>query len=415
MPLPIVLSIALIFVIGLWPVTAWAVPAETAFVAQSVIAAIGGCTVFLAASGWGLYTAGRIRDEGASAAAMALPLTLAAAILGHALFGFGLASHGAPGGVLALPGPFRADDVAALAGDFEALAQRARRYASGVYWVAGAMLAALTAVISAGAAFGRLRPWTGGVIGAVVGGLACPIYLSWTRAGGWLSELGFRDAGFGGAAFGLGGWIAAVGVLVLGARSRRPAFEGGGVAPPRTALATVGAAFALPALVLSTSLAEGDLGRTEDAVAMGRALSNLWIGAVAGALSAAVIGLADRTERLRAFDGAFAGVAILAAAPGAPHAMAAALLGAIAGAVSQATPFAINRFGVDDESRAIGVAAAPASLGLLLVAWTDAEARLGAQAIGAGTLILFATAVAAPLWFAARMIDGGEAGSAEKP
>lgn len=410
-----VASIALMVAMGLWPGNARAIPAETAFVMQSGFAALAACAVFLAASGWGLYTAGRIREEGASAAAMALPLTLAAAMLGHAVFGFGLASHGAPGGVLAVPGTFRADDVAALAGDFGALAERDRAYASGVFWVGGATLAALAAVISAGAAFGRLRPWTGGVIGAVVGGLACPIYLSWTTAGGWLSELGFQDAGFGGAAFGLGGWIAAIGVLVLGARPRRPAFEGGGATPPRTALATVGAAFALPALVLAIAAAEGELGRTEDAVTMGRALANLWIGAAAGALAAAVIGLADRSERLRAFDGAFAGVAILAAAPGAPGAMVAVILGALAGAVSQATPFAISRLGVDDASRAIGVAAAPATLGLLLAAWTHPDARLGGQAIGAGALLLFASAVAGPLWFAARMIDGSELGSGENP
>jgi hypothetical protein len=278
--------------------------------------------------------------------------------------------------------------------------------ASGAQVAVETALACIAGVIAAGAAAARARPWAGAVAGGLTAGIVTPLHRVWTSEAGWLGQAGFYDPAGVGSALLVPGILAFVGAALLGDRAHplwRPE-----VAKPtpagRPALAIVGAGFALPAFIFGGAALAGSWSDVEGAVRFGSALVGLFATAASGAVAAGLLGTLGAGDRLRAFDGAVAGlVAGLAAAGTPPAGM--VLLGVAAGTIATLLPGVIRYTGVDDAVRSLSVIAAPALLGLMIVGFTLDDVTIAAQILGSGASILIAAASALPVWLILRAAD----------
>ncbi len=270
--------------------------------------------------------------------------------------------------------------------------------------------------IVSGAVAERMKLWAFLVFAVVLTGVIYPLEGSWTWGGKavfgmyTLGDLGFVDFAGSGIVHMAGAAAALAGVLLLGARKGKYGKNGSVKAIPgcNLPLATLGT-FILwmgwfgfnGGSVLATATVE-----SANSVAVVFMNTNA---AAAGGLLAALMlarimfGKADLTMAL---NGALAGLVAITAGPDTPSALQATLFGAAGGLLVVFSIITMDKLKIDDPVGAISVHGVVGLLGLLLVPFTNDDASIVGQLVGALTIFVWVFVTSLITFFVIKMIIG---------
>lgn len=270
--------------------------------------------------------------------------------------------------------------------------------------------------IVSGAVAERMKLWAFLVFAVVLTGVIYPLEGSWTWGGKavfgmyTLGDLGFVDFAGSGIVHMAGAAAALAGVLLLGARKGKYGKNGSVKAIPgcNLPLATLGT-FILwmgwfgfnGGSVLATATVE-----SANSVAVVFMNTNA---AAAGGLLAALMlarimfGKADLTMAL---NGALAGLVAITAGPDTPSALQATLFGAAGGLLVVFSIITLDKLKIDDPVGAISVHGVVGLLGLLLVPFTNDDASIVGQLVGALTIFVWVFVTSLITFFVIKMIIG---------
>jgi len=293
----------------------------------------------------------------------------------------------------------------------EVLTSKGETYYSGMsdFFFQVVFVATAMSIVS-GAVAERMKLWAFLLFAIVMTGFIYPVQGYWKWGGGFLDALGFKDFAGSGVVHLCGASAALAGVLLLGARKGKYGKDGSVNAIPgaNMPLATLGT------FILwlgwfgfngGSELKISDIGEA-NAVAAVFVNTNM---AAAGGLIAALItarilfGKADLTMTL---NGALAGLVAITAEPLTPVPLMATLIGAVGGLIVVFSIITLDKLRIDDPVGAISVHGVVGMWGLLAVPITNAEANIGAQLIGLGTILGWVFATSFITWLIIRFIMG---------
>lgn len=279
-------------------------------------------------------------------------------------------------------------------------------------------VAGVAATIVGGALAERTRLLGHTVVAALAAGVVYPVAGHWAWGGapegapsGWLGQLGFIDFAGGTVVHGTGGWLALAGVLVVGPRLGRfaPAPDGTRPGPSRggdRATATIGV------LVLWFGwfgfIGASAVGRAAD---VGAVVVNTMLAGAAGGLTLVLLAFVRdaRPDVAACINGTLAGLVAVTAGAQLYETTDAILVGVAGATVASLGARTLERLRIDDAIGAFPVHACAGLAGTLLVAvfgdpaaFGDRSAleQLGVQALGAGSIALWAFGVGYVVLFA---------------
>ena len=250
---------------------------------------------------------------------------------------------------------------------------------------------ALAAIIPLGAAGERWRLGAACASTAIFAGWTYPLFAHWVWGGGWLAQLGFRDAGGSSTIQAVGGLTALAVARLLGPRHGK--YDSAGVPaafPGHNAVLVLFGCF-LTWIGWIGLNGQGSLLMAPDTADIPAVAVNTTLSAAAGLLSAAALTRArfGRPDASLCANGWTGGLVASSAActwmaPGA-----AVFVGAIAGVlVTFCVEWLDVRLRIDDPAGSVSVHAAGGIWGILAVALCGAG-RWSAQLAGVATLLIF--------------------------
>ncbi len=245
-----------------------AVSDETAYVFNTLSFLVHGFLVLWMAAGFAMLESGLVRTKSVTTILLKNIALFSIAGIAFYLVGYNLMYQGVDGGFLGSLAVWRADDAAALAGDY------------------GAGYAAASIVSGALAERVKLWPFLGFVV--VLTTVIYPIQGAWHWGGGWLSELGFVDFAGSTLVHSVGGWAALCGAIIVGARRGRYGPDGKVVPMPGSSLplATLGTFILWLGWLGFNGGSQLALGSALDVTAMAIVYVNTNLGAAAGVVAA---------------------------------------------------------------------------------------------------------------------------------
>ena len=281
-----------------------AVPADSAFVFNTLLFLIGGFLVMWMAAGFAMLEAGLVRTKNVSMQCTKNIALFSIAALMYLLIGYNI-MYPADGnwmiqdwiGDLGIKDIKPVDDAGAstvTAGD---------GYSPGSDFFFQLMFCATTASIVSGTLAERIKLWPFLIFTAVLTGFIYPIEASWQWGTGVLSDAGFSDFAGSTLVHSAGGWAALAGAILLGARHGK--FVDGRVNPmpgSNMPLATLGTFILWLGWFGFNGGSQLALGSVADADAVSQIFANTNTAAAGGALAALILtqilyGKVDLTDR----------------------------------------------------------------------------------------------------------------------
>lgn len=369
---------------------------ETQYIMNSFLFLFCGCLVMFMAAGFAMLEAGMVRNKSVATIMLKNIALYATASLMFYLVGYNLMYMNVDGGYIGSLAIWKADDAAALAGDFSA------GYASTADWFFQMVFVATTASIISGTLAERVRILPFMLFVVILTGFLYPITGSWQWGGGWLSEMGFSDFAGSTLVHAAGGACALTGAIILGPRAGRFDSEGKLVNFPPSAITLVG----LGTFILwlgwfgfngGSQLAMGTAG---DVVAISKIFANTNTAAAAGVIVTMLFSLAryGRIDVYQMLNGALAGLVAITAEPLTPEIWQAALIGGAGGALLVLAEPVLIKFKVDDVVGAIPVHLVCGIFGTLVVPFTNPETNFMTQLIGMGSVVAFMMVASSVIW-----------------
>jgi Amt family ammonium transporter len=270
--------------------------------------------------------------------------------------------------------------------------------------------------IVSGAVAERMKRWAFLAFAVVMTGFIYPMEGSWTWGGNDvfglynLGDLGFLDFAGSGIVHMAGAAAALSGVLFLGARKGKYGANGSVNAIPGANLpmATLGT-FILwmgwfgfnGGSVLATASVD-----SANSVAM--VFLNTNAAAATGLIAALIVArlLFGKADLTMALNGALAGLVAITAGPDTPTAAQASLIGAVGGILVVFSILALDKAKIDDPVGAISVHGVVGLFGLLVVPWTNGDASMTGQLIGAATIFGWVFAASSVVWLVLKVVIG---------
>ncbi|UTA48067.1 ammonium transporter [Simiduia sp. 21SJ11W-1] len=270
--------------------------------------------------------------------------------------------------------------------------------------------------IVSGAVAERMKLWAFLAFAVVMTGFIYPMEGSWTWGGEavfglyTLGDLGFLDFAGSGIVHMAGAAAALSGVLLLGARKGKYTADGKAVAIPgaNLPLATLGT-FILwmgwfgfnGGSVLATA-------SVDSANSVAVVFMNTNAAAAGGLIGALILAqiLFGKADLTMALNGALAGLVAITAGPDTPSALEATLIGAIGGLLVVGSIVTLDKLKIDDPVGAISVHGVVGLFGLLVVPYTNGDAKLTGQIIGALTIFGWVFITSGVVWFVLKMLIG---------
>jgi Amt family ammonium transporter len=270
--------------------------------------------------------------------------------------------------------------------------------------------------IVSGAVAERMKLWAFLAFAVVMTGFIYPMEGSWTWGGNDvfglynLGDLGFLDFAGSGIVHMAGAAAALSGVLFLGARKGKYGANGSVNAIPGANLpmATLGT-FILwmgwfgfnGGSVLATASVD-----SANSVAM--VFLNTNAAAATGLIAALIVArlLFGKADLTMALNGALAGLVAITAGPDTPTAAQASLIGAVGGILVVFSILALDKAKIDDPVGAISVHGVVGLFGLLVVPWTNGDASMTGQLIGAATIFGWVFAASSVVWLVLKVVIG---------
>lgn len=377
------------------------------FVFNTLLLIFCGMVVMLMSAGFCMLQVGLVRSK--NAAAICLKNVAAYALSGVMvwLIGYHLIYGVEPGGFLGQFAMWAPKDIDPVD----------KGVASSADFFFQLVFAATTASIVSGALAERVKLPAFIIFTALLTGLIYPIAASWEWGKGYL-DADWKFVDFAGSTLvhSVGGWAALAGAVIVG--PRRGKFQGRRVTPlpgsnlPLAALGTFILWFGWFGFNGGSQLAFGAIG---DAIAVSTIIVNTNMAASGGVIAAIVMTsmIYKRVDLTIVLNGAIGGLVSITADPLSPAIWQAVLIGAMGGVIVTVGVPLLDRLKIDDV-----VGAVPAHLfcgiwGTLVVVWTNSDASIVGQLVGATMVGAFAFGISALVWTALRFSIGARA-SAEQ-
>jgi ammonium transporter, Amt family len=223
-------------------------------------------------------------------------------------------------------------------------------------------------------------------------------------------QFGFKDFAGSGIVHLAGATAALAGVILLGARKGKygPNGEVHAITGANLPMATLGT------FILwmgwfgfngGSVLKLGDIGNA-NAVAMVFLNTNAAAaGGLVGALMVARI-LFGKADLTMALNGALAGLVAITASPDSPSAMAATIIGIVAGIIVVFSIIGLDKLKIDDPVGAISVHGVVGLFGLLVVPFTSEGTTFLGQLIGAAVIFAWVFIASFVVWFIIKLVIG---------
>jgi len=351
--------------------------------ALTLVLGLLACLVPLASAGLALMNSGLSRSRSAAHAMLAPLCVTAAAVLAYFVCGWSWQSFPRGDHAITVPGSswnWIGLEPLFMRGVSNSLAAWLQMFS-----------VALAAIIPLGAAGERWRLGAACASTAIFAGWTYPLFAHWVWGGGWLAQLGFRDAGGSSTIQAVGGLTALAMARLLGPRHGKYDSEGMPAAfPGHNAVLVLFGCFLTWVGWIGLNGA-GSLLFAPDSADIARIAMNTTLSAAAGLLAAAVLTRArfGRPDASLCANGWTAGlVASSAACPWMAPA-AAAFVGAVAGLlVTYCVEWLDVRLRIDDPAGSVSVHAAGGLWGVLAVALFG-PGKWSAQFAGVAALLLF--------------------------
>ena len=361
-----------------------AVPADSAFVFNTLLFLIGGFLVMWMAAGFAMLEAGLVRTKNVSMQCTKNIALFSIAALMYLLIGYNI-MYPADGnwmiqdwiGDLGIKDIKPVDDAGAstvTAGD---------GYSPGSDFFFQLMFCATTASIVSGTLAERIKLWPFLIFTAVLTGFIYPIEASWQWGTGVLSDAGFSDFAGSTLVHSAGGWAALAGAILLGARHGK--FVDGRVNPmpgSNMPLATLGTFILWLGWFGFNGGSQLALGSVADADAVSQIFANTNTAAAGGALAALILTqiLYGKVDLTMVLNGALAGLVSITAEPLTPTLIESTWIGAVGGVIVVFTVPLLDRLRIDDVVGAIPVHLFAGIWGTLIVAINTQTTPEGADA-----------------------------------
>lgn len=263
--------------------------------------------------------------------------------------------------------------------------------------------------IVSGAVAERMKLWAFLIFAVVMTGFIYPIQGYWKWGGGFLDGLGFLDFAGSGVVHMCGASAALAGVLLLGARKGK--YAGGRInAMPgaNLPLATLGTFILWLGWFGFNGGSELKISNIEEANAVSMVFVNTNTAAAGGLVAALLFsriwfGKADLTMAL---NGALAGLVAITAEPLTPTPLVATLIGAIGGLIVVASIVFLDKMKIDDPVGAISVHGVVGIWGLIAVVFTNGDASIVSQLIGAAVIFGWVFATSFVTWIIIKAVMG---------
>lgn len=383
-----------------------AVPAQSAFIFNTLLFLIGGFLVFWMAAGFAMLEAGLVRSKNVTTQLTKNIGLFAIAAIMYWLIGYNIMYPGDGNWIIeGVLGTISPKDIKSEID--------AGGYSNASDFFFQLMFCATTASIVSGTLAERIKLWPFLIFVVVLTGLIYPIEASWQWGGGWLSSIGFSDFAGSTLVHAAGGFAALAGVLVLGPRLGKYTRDGR-VVPimgSNLPLATLGTFILWLGWFGFNGGSQLAMGSIEDADAVAQIFANTNMAAAAGAVAALILTQLTykKVDLTMVLNGALAGLVSITAEPLAPSLFDALWIGAVGGVIVVYTVPLLDKLKIDDVVGAIPVHLVAGIWGTLIVALhTQAEnengeavgfiAQLITQAIGVIAIGVFVMVVSFVFW-----------------
>ncbi|KUJ72901.1 ammonium transporter [Thiomicrospira sp. WB1] len=265
--------------------------------------------------------------------------------------------------------------------------------------------------VVSGAVAERMKLMSFLVFAVVLTGFIYPVQGFWTWGGGFVSQLGFSDFAGSGIVHMTGAAAALAGVLVLGARKGKygPNGESRAIPGANLPLATLGTFILWLGWFGFNGGSELKISNVEEANAVAMIFVNTLLAAAAGVVGALIVskikfGKADLTMML---NGALAGLVAITAEPLAPSPLLASFIGLLGGVIVVFSILILDtKFKIDDPVGAISVHGVVGVFGLIAVTFSNGDATLGAQLLGALAIFAWVFLASLIVWLILKAIMG---------
>ncbi|MDK1289271.1 ammonium transporter [Pseudoalteromonas umbrosa] len=256
--------------------------------------------------------------------------------------------------------------------------------------------------IVSGAVAERMKLWAFLLFTVVLTGLIYPIQGYWSWGAGFLSELGFVDFAGSAIVHGAGAAAALAGVLLLGARKGKYGKHGEIYPIPGSnlPLATLGTFILWMGWFGFNGGSQLFLADKENAIAVSQIMLNTNAAAAAGAISALLVCkiMWKKADLTMILNGALAGLVTITAEPASPTPLLACIIGSLGGSLVVFSIVALDKLKIDDPVGAISVHGVCGCLGVMMVPFSNGDAKFVTQLIGLVSILGFVFITSYLIW-----------------
>ncbi len=271
--------------------------------------------------------------------------------------------------------------------------------------------------IVSGAVAERMKLWAFLLFAVVMTAFIYPMEGAWTWGGKSVfglynlgDDFGFSDFAGSGIVHMAGAAAALAGVLLLGARRGKYSADGkiNPIPGANLPLATLGTFILWMGWFGFNGGSVLKLGDVASANSVAMVFLNTNAAAAGGVIAALVLArlLFGKADLTMALNGALAGLVAITAEPSTPSPLQATLIGGVGGLLVVFSIMFFDKIKIDDPVGAISVHGVVGLWGLLIVPWTNSDATIVGQLVGAVTIFVWVFVVSLIVWMLIKLIIG---------
>jgi len=264
--------------------------------------------------------------------------------------------------------------------------------------------------IVSGAVAERMKLWAFLIFAVFMTGFIYPMQGYWKWGGGFLDAANFNDFAGSGIVHLCGATAALAGVLLLGARKGKYGADGSihPIPGANMPLATLGTFILWLGWFGFNGGSELILSNVDEANAVAAVFVNTNMAAAGGVVAAMILSrvMFGKTDLTMVLNGALAGLVAITAEPLAGTPLDSTLVGAIGGIIVVFSILGLDKLKIDDPVGAISVHGTVGMWGLIAVAYTNADATIGAQLYGLIVIFLWTFITAGIVWYVIKLVMG---------
>ncbi|WP_062059970.1 ammonium transporter [Cellvibrio sp. OA-2007] len=270
--------------------------------------------------------------------------------------------------------------------------------------------------IVSGAVAERMKLWAFLLFAVVMTGVIYPIEGSWTWGAEGMfglnidDQFGFKDFAGSGIVHLAGAAAALAGVLLLGARKGKygPNGEVHAITGANLPLATLGTFILWMGWFGFNGGSVLKLGDIANANSVAMVFLNTNAAAAGGLIGALLVArvLFGKADLTMALNGALAGLVAITASPDTPSALAATVIGVVAGVLVVFSILSLDKVRIDDPVGAISVHGVAGLFGLLVVPFTAEGTTFFGQLAGAAIIFAWVFGASLLVWFVIKLVIG---------